>query len=483
MQPAADLGDAVPAGTAAVRPSLRADLLAEAVRCAEQAGPLDDADTLRIAWAQAPDGPGRVRVRARLLAERLDFPALIDRARAWSGVLLLAIAALVLVAGLGLAGRVLGGGGSRQINVMAALAGLLGLHALTLLAWIGSVLFAPGAFRLSLGGLWLVLTARVAGGRQGQGPLLLQAAWQSLARARLLPWAMGLASHAVWALAFAVALGWLLFALAFHRYTLAWETTILSPGFFVRSVQALGWLPAQIGFSVPDAATVLAATTAPSATDPAGQRGWALWLTGCLVVYGLLPRLLLVALCAAVWRARRPALQPDLSDPYYRRLLARFEALAPPRIVDADPGRPAQAAPLGLPPNQVADVLMVVGFELPPESPWPPAGLPPGTQAIAVDGSAAQRNTLLDQLAPLRPGRVLVACDASASPDRGTERFLRAVAGHCGVLQLWLVPSADTDVDRAAAASGRWRAWLRDCGLDQVAATRGTWAEALEQAQ
>ncbi|MFE8644362.1 DUF2868 domain-containing protein [Sphingomonas sp. NCPPB 2930] len=480
MQPAADPGRAVPAAPAATRPSLRAALLAEAVRCAERAGPLDDADVLRTAWAAAPDGPGRVQARARLLAERLGLPALIDRARAGSGVLLLAIAALVLVAGLGLADRVLGGGG-RQINVMAALAGLLGLHGLTLLAWVGSVLFAPRAFRLSLGGLWLLLTARVAGGRQGQGPLLLQAAWQSLARARLLPWALGLASHAVWALAFAVALAWLLFALAFHRYTLAWETTILSPGFFVRSVQALGWLPAQIGFPVPDAATVLAATSAPSATDPAGQRSWALWLTGCLAVYGLLPRLLLVALCTAVCRARRAALQPDLSEPYYRQVLARFDALAPPRIVDADPGRPVQAAPQGLPPGEGADLLLVVGFELLPEAPWPPAGLPPGAEASAVDGSAAQRSALLDRLALLRPRRVLVACDASASPDRGTERFLRAVAGHCGTLRLWLVPPADTDPARSAAAARRWQAWLKDCGLVQVTAHVGTWSEALER--
>lgn len=483
MQAAADSVRTAPAGSATARPSLQAALLTEAMRCAELAGPLDDADVLRTARAAAPDGPGRLQVRARLLAERLGLPPLIDRARAWSSVLLLAIAALVLVAGLGLADRVLGGGGNRQINVMAALAGLLGLHALTLLAWVGSVLFAPGAFRLSLGGLWLLLTARVAGGRQGQGPLLLQAAWQSLARARLLPWALGLASHAVWTLAFAVALAWLLFALAFHRYTLAWETTILSPGFFVRSVQALGWLPSQLGFPMPDAATVLAATSAPPATDPAGQRTWALWLTGCLVVYGLLPRLLLVTLCTAVWRARRGGLQPDLSDPYYRQVLARFDALAPSRVVEADPGRPVQAAPQALPPAEVADLLLVVGFELPPEAPWPPAGLPRGAEALAVDGSVAQRNALLDRLALLRPRRVLVACDASASPDRGTERFLRAVAGHCGALQLWLVPPADTDPARSAAAAGRWQAWLRDCGLMQIAAHGGTLAEVLERTQ
>ncbi|WP_198972408.1 DUF2868 domain-containing protein [Xylophilus sp. ASV27] len=440
-------------------------IVTEAVRWAEQNGPLDDAAALRRALA----GPGtplsRIHARARVLGERLGLQATLARARAWAPWVLLGLAAAVVLAGLGLANSVVGEP-ARRINVMAALASLLGLHLLTLLVWLAGVLVAPGSARLSLGGLWLALTARVAGGRQGQAPLLLRAATGLLERARLLPWALGLVSHAIWTLSFAVALGALLFALAFRSYTLAWETTILDPEFFVRGVQLLGRAPAWLGFPVPDAQMVRAATA-----DAAGQRAWALWLTGCLAVYGLLPRALLALLCLAVLRRRRGALQAEVSAPYYRLLLARFDALAPTRIVDADAGLPLPAVPPGLAAENSADALLVLGFELPPEWPWPPAGLPAAAPALRVDGSAAQRSALLDRLAALRPRRVLLVCNATASPDRGTARFLREVLALCTEGRLWLAappggPAADED-----APARRWQTWLHDSGFGALVST------------
>jgi hypothetical protein len=243
---------------------------------------------------------------------------------------------------------------------------------------------------------------------------------------------------------------------------LSWETTILDPDFFVRAVQVLGWAPAKLGFPVPDAATVLAA--APGA---AGQRTWALWLTGCIVVYGLLPRVALVLLSAFVWKSRRKALQPDWREPYYRKLLARFAAMAPAAIVDADPGRTRGAVPTGLPASELHDALFVVGFELPPDMPWPPVALPAGmaTQVQRIDGSAPARRILLDQLAHAHPRTVLLVCHAASSPDRGTERFLREVLAHCGECRLWLADAP------GASATQRWLDWLRDTGLERITAS------------
>jgi hypothetical protein len=171
-------------------------------------------------------------------------------------------------------------------------------------------------------------------------------------------------------------------------------------------------------------------------------------------------------LSAALWRSRRKALQPDWSEPYYRKLLARFAALAPAAIVDADPGRTRGATPAGLSPAELQDGLFVIGFELPPDMAWPPAGLPAdATQVLRIDGSAPARRTLLDQLAQARPRAVLLVCHAASSPDRGTERFLREVLAHCGECRLWL---ADATGD---AAAGRWIDWLRDTGLERIGAS------------
>lgn len=438
-------------------------LITEAVQLIEEAGPLDDAAAMRDAFARRPDTPSRIAHRAQLLGQRLGLQSELARARQWAPWIGLGLVLAIVLAGLGLAGSVVGGA-ERRINIMAALISLLGLHLLTLLAWLVGLLLPLRAPRLSFGWLWITLTARVAGGRQGQAPVLVRAATRLLSRARLLPWALGLASHGIWTLSFLVVLAALLFALAFHRYTLNWETTILDPQFFLQAVQSLGRLPAVFGFATPDASVVLAPG---GVADAAGQRSWALWLTGCIVVYGLLPRVLLLLLSAAMWRWRRHGLQPALDAPYHRRLAARFEALAPRAIVDADPGAARPHAPLR--PVDTGDALVVAGFELPPDLAWPPAGLPADARLLRIDGSAEARRTLLDTAAQLRPRALLLACRATASPDRGTERLLRELLAHCGDCRLWLLPD-DDGATVSEAGAGRWRDWLQDCGLGRIAA-------------
>ncbi|MBB3175803.1 DUF2868 domain-containing protein [Variovorax sp. Sphag1AA] len=431
--------------------------LTEAVRLIEETGPLEDSQAMRE--AAAAGAAHRIAMRARILADRTGLTPELARARAWAPWVLLALVAVVVIAGLSLAGNVLGDG-ERRINVVVALASLLGLHLFTLLLWLFGLLVPLGSFNASFGWIWMALTARVAGGQSGQAPVLLRATTRLLGQARLLPWALGFVSHAIWALSFAVVIAAMLFALAFRNYTLNWETTILDPSFFVHAVQWLGYAPARLGFPIPDAQAVLSPTAAASS-----QRDWALWLTGCIVVYGLMPRAAFALLCTAVWRMRRKALSPDLSLPYYRKLIARFDALAPPRIVDADPGQAPHLAPQHLPQGDTTDTLMAVGFELPDELPWPPAALDMrGARAMRIDGSAASRRQVLDTLAQLRPRRVLVGCHAGSSPDRGTERFLREVLALCGECRLWLIGTADDE------ARQRWHTWLADSGLDGIRA-------------
>lgn len=466
--------------------SRRDALMTEAVRLIEETGPLDDADVLRTAHATEATAPARIAMRARLLGSRVGLDAELDRLRHWAPWIGAGLVASIVIASLALAGGVTEGS-ERRINVVAALSSLLGIHVLTLAVWLVTLALpsrTAGEPRRSLGWLWATLTARVAGGRHGQSPVLVRAATRLMARARLLPWAAGIASHGLWTLSFLVVLGALLFALAFHRYTLDWETTILEPGFFLRVVEGLGHAPAWLGFPVPDATAVMAPRRAAGTAglvDPAAQRTWALWLVGCVVVYGLLPRAALLLLSLAVWRARRDALAPDPSHPYYRRLAARFDALTPPEVVDADPGappsrtashRPAAAGGHGA-------AIAVGAFELAPDHPWPPTGLPEAVSALpASDGGARGRRELLDTVARLRPAVLVLAVRAASSPDRGTERLLRELLAHSGACRLWLVPGAEDD----ATGRARWRRWLVDAGFEAVTAS-DTLADALAPAR
>ena len=448
-------------------------LITEAVQLIEETGPLDDAAAMREALCRSATLPERVAHRAGFLAERTGLQEEVARVRSGAPWVAAGLVMLVVIVGLTLAGSVIGGA-ERRINIFAALISLLGAHALTLLLWFGGLVLPLPAPKLSFGWLWMTLTARVAGGRRGQAPLLLRAATRLLVQARLLPWSLGLVSHAIWTLSFLAALGALLFALAVHRYTLSWETTILEPQFFLQAVQALGRVPAWFGFTTPEAAAVLS----PATADAADQRTWALWLVGCIAVYGLLPRLLLLMLSAAVWQARKGRLQPDLSTPYYLRLASRFEAMAPAAVVDADPGlsRPP------LPPyaTDTTDALLIVAYELPPEQPWPAAGeLPVDATVLRTDGSADARRELLDTAARLRPRLLVLACRAAASPDRGIERLLRELLTHCGECRLWLMSDGGLAV-QSGDAGARWRQWLADTGLSRAVSTHGALAPALQ---
>lgn len=438
-------------------------MVTEAVRLVEETGPLDDAAAMREAAATRTELPSRIAHRADLLGRRIGLDHELARMRQWAPWVGIGLVLLIVLAGLALAGSVVGGS-DRRINIMAALLSLLGAHLLTLAAWLLGLLLPLRAPRVSFGWLWMTLTARVAGGRRGQAPLLMRAFTRLLQQARLLPWALGLASHGIWVLSFVVVLVAMLFALAFHRYTLSWETTILEPQFFLQAVQALGRIPAWFGFATPDAGAVLT----PQPNDIAGQRAWAWWLTGCIAVYGLLPRLLLLLLSAAMWQLRKRHLQPQLDAPYYRQLAARFEALAPAAIVDADPGVTHPPAPPRA--TDTTDALIVAAYELPPDHAWPPTGLPDTATVLRIDGSAADRRTLLDTATWLRPRAALLACRAAASPDRGTERLLRELLAHCGDCRLWLVRNADAPASSDDPAATRWRRWLADCGLVRITA-------------
>lgn len=436
-------------------------MIAQAVRLIEETGPLEDGEAMNLAFRNSADREGRVIDRARILGQRFGLEAEIARWRELAPYVWLALSVFVGLVAYGIAVSVVGG--DRSINAVLAFLLVLGGHVVTLVMWCFAVLaawFSRGtAGRLSFGRLFLRLVAWLPLDRGPHSLTLLHATTSLLQRARLIPWAFGLISHAVWALAFVLLLAALWFAFSFRAYSMTWETTILSGDFFVGFVRATGWLPGLLGFPVPDASTVLAAGAAGS-----DQKAWAWWLIGCIVVYGLVPRIILAGLSWALWLRGKRLLKLDMAHPYYRKLLARFEEMETSIVVDAEQPPPVAASPQG---RQAAlessAALAAVGFELPPEHPWPPAGLSsPDGFCERISGTGEERRALLNRLAQVRPYKLLVACNAASSPDRGTERFLReacSYAAHTGILLS--APSA--------AGTRRWQSWLQDKGMDEIA--------------
>ncbi|NMM82340.1 hypothetical protein B2J86_15620 [Acidovorax sp. SRB_14] len=440
--------------------------MALAVRGIEQDGPLDDAHALAEAARLQAAPQQRLRERAWLLGERLGLVAQMARWReaAWLLGAALAVAVVLLANGLVLAMLT----DARSINAGSALVAALGVHAFTLLLWLVALLLpgrsGPGAWgRLSFGPLLLQALARLPMGPRPQAQALARAAAQMLQRARLAPWAFGLVSHLVWSAAFVLVLGALWLAFAFREYRLTWETTILSADLFAAFVQATGRLPGLLGFPVSEVAG-RASAQAPLVL-PARAAAW--WLLGCVTVYGLLPRLLCAALCAVVWQRRKGRIQIDTSDPYFSQLLARFAALQPGCVTDAEHPAPQGPASLAtLAPGAAGQALAVVGFELPQGQDWPPGAWAAAALIERISGTLDERRSVLGALARLRPRALVLVCNAAATPDRGTERFLREACAHAGHCALWL---ADPPAGRGQPQRQRWRDWLDAAGLQGVA--------------
>ncbi|WP_439887128.1 DUF2868 domain-containing protein [Pseudomonas sp. MBLB4123] len=444
--------------------------LSETIRLREeQAGPLEDGEANRRVRAAGGSLAERIQLRALLLAER---DGLVQALRHWQQGARLALAALLLLAllsGAGLAAAALGDG-QRPVNLFWALGSLLGLHLLLLFGWALGLLLA-GDNASALGRLWLWLSDKLA--RDAQAAQLAPALLVLLQRAGLGRWGLGVLVHGLWLLALLAALLGLLALLATRRYGFVWESTLLGGDTFVALTQGLGALPALLGFALPDAELIRASGDAALGGE-AARHSWASWLLGALLVYGLLPRLLLMLLCLWRWRRGCAQLTLDTGLPGYDLLRARLlpgserlgvcdPAPAPTPGVPAEPG------------SQHSQGALLVAVELEQTRPWPPA-LPRGVDDAGVIDSREQRQRLLEQLSRFPPARLLVACDPRRSPDRGSLALLGELARSAASTRIWLLPAPPGEALDAARLAD-WHDALAQLQLPHSAAAPLTWLE------
>ncbi|TXH46832.1 MAG: DUF2868 domain-containing protein [Burkholderiaceae bacterium] len=422
-------------------------LLAEAVKDLETDTPLRDDAALAEALAAGDHRATRLAVRARRLAADTGLDRDVAHLRDRLVLIGLGLAALAVVLATLVSFSLLGEG--RHINAVAAIALLIVPNALGIVAW--AVLTVMGS--RSPGGAFGRAVAALASHRRA--PAHVRRVWPAAARVldamHLTPWALGGLNHLLWALVYAAAALIVGAVLALSQYRLGWETTILAPQTLHDAAQALAWLPSQLG---------LPAEVPARLDDPDASRLLGRWLIAATLVYGTLPRTLLALICGAVLRLRQRRGALDLDDPYYRRVIARLEALAPTQVLDLEHAAAATAlAPAS--PEASPGPLVVLGFELPTELTLPPTVLEGAAWSERVDGGLDEREALLHRLAAQPPARLLVVCHAPSTPDRGTLRFLEAA--RASRTALMLAPVAD------APSLARWREWLVASGHDDIA--------------
>lgn len=439
--------------------------LADAVRIREQAEGMQ-ADEALVARLRA----GRDSVEARIIARASEIGArwgMDESIRRWVSrerLVAWVLGVVAVLAGFGAALAVLGDGG-RPVNVVWALGGLLGLHLLSLTAWVVALGVAGGRSGGIPGRVWQAISARFAVG--GNAEAVGRARLRLHARTGLERWWLGAVTHGFWLLLLLGMLLGLLLGLALRRYGFIWETTILPATVFEGLVTSLGWLPSLLGFPVPDGELVRASGDVALAGE-AARRTWSMWLVGCLLAYGLLPRLALWAFCS--WKLsigrRRLRLYPD--DPAFAGLAER---LAPSSerigVSDAAPERLERAHVAA--PHQAGGAAMVVGIELDSARvSWPP-GLPAAVRDGGIVDSREQRARVLAAIEATMPARLLLVCDPRLSPDRGSLALIAAMSAHAGACGVWL---AGADVVSGSERLQHWLDSLAELGLPETVVFR-----------
>lgn len=409
--------------------------LCEAIHLREsQWGPLDESKARLL--AQRERSPlAKVVSRAQTISHAIGLTTTITTlsAAGWFAICFILIAAVIAGASMALTAL---GTGTQPVNIVWALLSLLALNILSLILWCLTLL-SPTASGGRLVQLWPWLTRKLA-----RGPnigLAVQAWWSVWHQAYATRWLLSTGTHLIWMILSVAAAVTLLLALSTRQYDFVWETTVLSSEVFVKWIGYLSVVPQWLGFAIPDHEMVRTSSSVPQQNAEVSRRLWSGWLLSCLLIYGVLPRMLLALLSGLILK-RYLRLEPDLSSPYYIAILSRM----PSFDAQTDGQQPLESIlKKGLDRSDYGNDLwntehLLIAIELDPTDDWPPSGIGDSLSFAAPVDSKESRQQIVLNAANARPHNLVIACDARHSPDRGILRLVADLSAYSKRTLLWL---------------------------------------------
>jgi len=417
--------------------ALEQRLLAEASRHLEAVSDtaLDDSTANTQARAAGGDFEQRVIRRALALPTQQALHNALQQLRSLSALCLALGMMLAALAGAATARLVLQTDSAEPLNFYWALGSLLALPLLTLLLWLLLILLRPKSLgNSSLGSLLLGLGRRLL---QRWHPDKTHIAAAQASAVMVTPaaggqWALSALSHAVWLAYLCGCLVLCIFLLSVRQYDFSWQTTILSAETYSQLTTALGKLPALLGFSTPDASQIAASqwpSQPPADSQATIDSAWSGLLLGSLVIYGILPRAILLLLCGWLRRRALQHFRLDIEQPDYARLrphlMPQMERIG---VVDADDNStpPAHTVVVDEAPAPPDGPVALLGLEIDrPACGWPPPVHDDWLDLGFVDDRNSRRRALQRLHHAEPPPRLLwVISSLALTPDRGLQNFL-----------------------------------------------------------
>jgi len=344
---------------------------------------------------------------------------------------------------------------SHTLNIYWLLAVLLGFNLLSLLLWLTGITF-------NLQGLSSGVAAQLASWLPFRNKendttesLARRAWWESCLAGNVGKWRISILTHQFWLVYLTAGLILLILLMLAKQYNFIWGTTLLPESSLPKLTESLGKPLVYIGMEIPDSRQIAASRMDAGRQDAATRGAWARFLIGILLVYGLLPRILLLTLSALMLKWSEYRFKLDLYLPYYidlrQRLMARK---VNSKIIDADPlagERPAEVVhhPVNhtIPANAHA-----LGIELDNQINWPDSVI---CRLNIVD---QQTHEEAIELVKKLNGSLVIGVAVFRLPDRGVQRIVRDLLAATNCKPWLILLNKDT---AESVTNSRELAWFR----------------------
>jgi len=458
-----------------MHPTLSRHLKVEAVRQIESEGRAAGSDNIDARLANDDASfQQKLFTRSDYLAELLGIHRAHEQLA--GKIKLTGLLACFLCIGLGFfaAGNAFNNQDSATVNFYWLVLVLTGFNLLSMLVWFGVMManyqtdpihhglnVSRSGFMFSA--LRWILSLTISGD-EAQAQKTTFSAWNRLySNSGLAVWAVSRTSHLLWLCYLGGGLGMVLVMLSVREYNFGWATTILDAGTFIDLTQWLAALPNLLGWSVPSREMV-AASRLDSLADnwqsldaqavEVFRSSWATLLLSSLVLYGIVPRLLLLLFCH--WKVKQAILsyQADYSHPYFldlqQRLVPVTRSLG---VVDPDEQQPliSEQVPASSEAIQLPENPHYLSIELLADSSWPPTGIDPKTLLGDANDAESQQQAL-EKIEAIS-GNLICVVALLRSPDRGTARYLKEVKAHSPV-PVYLMIFGDFPAGESVLAGG-----------------------------
>lgn len=372
--------------------------------------------------------------------------------------LLLAVLIIAALAGAVTCAKSLANAGT-QLNIFWVLGVLLGLSWISLLLWLLTLLLHRDQAGL-VAPLFSKLLDRFLPERPG--PTATQAAsriwFQKIFIAHPGGMRLGWITHLIWSAYLLGGVVGLLLLFTTRQFDFVWESTLLDGASFVRITQSLTPPLAALGLPVPDATQILTSSIDTANTGTADtRRTWALFLLGCVLIYGLLPRLLIGLICLLAEGRLRTRESLDTSQAYYVKLQREFWPQGSrARVLDADDHPPDMQNKTSFSVTPLPQNCLWLGLELPQQFSLPEAVRAQEGFINILDERTLEQARIATQK---KSAPVALLIDSNKAADRGLQRIVTQLAESVGPKNLWLVLRSPNTTDNKST-DNKWQSWL-----------------------